>query len=346
MLNEIRSGNPNAKITLLIATGCHRETTEAELISKFGEDIVRHEKIIVHDCDDIENLVDIGTLPSGGRCLINRIAYESDLLVSEGFIEPHFFAGFSGGRKSVLPGIAARDTVMSNHCSEFINNSSARTGNLLDNPIHNDMVWAAKKARLAYIVNVVINSEKNIIHAVAGHMETAHLSGCNFLSELCQVKPVFSDIVITTNGGYPLDQNIYQAVKGMTAAEATVNEGGVIIMLAKSENGHGGENFFHQLADQPDITITQRIFLERERNETQPDQWQTQILIRILMHSKLIYISDVPDDIVSAMHMIPAHSIDNALQIADCILNKPDAKITAIPNGVSVIVKYNCDTLI
>ncbi|NLW73378.1 MAG: nickel-dependent lactate racemase [Clostridiales bacterium] len=338
MLEEIRAGNPHAEITILISTGCHRETTREELVRKFGEDIVERERIVIHDCDDTANLVDIGRLPSGGRCIINRLAYEADLLVSEGFIEPHFFAGFSGGRKSVLSGIAARRTVLANHCSEFINSKYARTGNLENNPIHADMLWAAKQAGLAFIVNVVINSKKEVIYAVAGNTETAHLTGCRFLSGLCRVEPVFSDIVITSNGGYPLDQNIYQAVKGMTAAEATVNEGGVIIMLAESEDGHGGEDFYHQLADEPDILKTEAEFLSRGREETVPDQWQSQIFIRILKRARVIYISDAPDDMVRAMHMIPAHSIEEALDMARRIIGKPDAKITAIPDGVSVIV--------
>jgi nickel-dependent lactate racemase len=338
MLEEIRAGNPHAEITILISTGCHRETTREELVRKFGEEIVERERIVIHDCDDTANLTDIGRLPSGGRCIINRLAYEADLLVAEGFIEPHFFAGFSGGRKSVLPGTAARKTVLANHCSEFINSKFARTGNLENNPIHADMLWAAKQAGLAFIVNVVINSKKEVIYAVAGNTETAHLAGCRFLSGLCRVEPVFSDIVISSNGGYPLDQNIYQAVKGMTAAEATVNEGGVIIMLAESEDGHGGEDFYHQLADEPDILKTEAKFLSRGREETVPDQWQSQILIRILKRARVIYISDAPDDMVRAMHMIPAHSIEEALDMARRILGNPHAKITAIPDGVSVIV--------
>ncbi len=128
MLAEIRSASPDSKITILIATGCHRGTTRDELVSKFGEDIVDNENIYIHDCDDSEMLVDIGMLPSGGRCEINRIAYEADLLIAEGFIEPHLFAGFSGGRKSVLPGICSRDTVMANHCSEFIAHERAHAG--------------------------------------------------------------------------------------------------------------------------------------------------------------------------------------------------------------------------
>ena len=337
MLAEIRAGSPDAEITILIATGCHRGTTKDELIAKFGEEIVKNEKIHIHDCDDRDMLVNIGTLPSGGQCEINRLAYEADLLVSEGFIEPHFFAGFSGGRKSVLPGVAGRKTVLANHCSEFIDHSRARTGILEGNPIHADMLWAAKTAKLAYIVNVVLDSEKNVIYAVAGEPEAAHKQGTDFLFSLCGAKAVESDIVITTNGGYPLDQNVYQAVKGMTAAEATVKKGGVIIMLARSGDGIGGDHFYHQLADEPDIDKTMREFLSRGRDETVPDQWQTQILLRILGHASVIYVSEMPDDVVEKMHMIPAHSLAQAIEKAKGMVGE-GAKIAAIPDGVSVMV--------
>ena len=338
MLAEIREGNPNAEITILIATGCHRGTTKEELIAKFGEEIVEKENIYIHDCLENEKLVNIGTLPSGGVCEINSIAAEADLLVSEGFIEPHFFAGFSGGRKSVLPGIAGRDTVLANHCSEFIANPNARTGILKDNPIHADMQWAAKQAKLTFIVNVVLNAEKEVIYAVAGDLEAAHKKGTDFLFSLCGAKAVDADIVISTNGGYPLDQNVYQAVKGMTAAEATVRESGVIIMLASSSDGHGGEHFYHLLADEENIAKQMENFLSHGRNETVPDQWQAQILLRILMKATVIYVSDQTDEFIEKLHMIPAHSIDEAIGIAKKVLGKEDVKIAAIPDGVAVMV--------
>ncbi len=339
MLAEIRKGNPNADITILIATGCHRGTTKDELIAKFGEDIVNNEKIYIHDCDEREKLVNIGTLPSGGECEINSIAINADLLVAEGFIEPHFFAGFSGGRKSVLPGIAGRTTVLANHCSEFIDSEHSRTGILENNPIHNDMLWAAEQAKLAFIVNVVLNGDKEVIFATAGDFCEAHKKGTDFLSSLCGVEAVPADVVISTNGGYPLDQNVYQAVKGMTAAEATVKEGGVIIMLARSNDGIGGDHFYHQLADERDINKTMEVFLSRDRSETVPDQWQTQIMLRILMRATVIYVSEMPDDKVSQMHMIPAKSLGDAINRAKEILGKEDIKIVAIPDGVSVIVE-------
>ncbi len=339
MLDEIRRGNPNADITILIATGCHRGTTLNELEAKFGPEIVKNEKIYVHDCDERDNLVNIGTLPSGGDCEISRLAYEADLLVAEGFIEPHFFAGFSGGRKSVLPGVAGRKTVLANHCSEFIANEYARTGVLDNNPIHRDMLYAAKKAQLAFIVNVVLNADKKVIYAVAGDAEKAHKKGTDFLFSLCGAESAPADIVISTNGGYPLDQNVYQAVKGMTAAEATVKDGGVIIMLARSNDGIGGDHFYHQLADEPDIRKTMNVFLSRGRNETVPDQWQTQIFLRILMKATVIYVSEVDDVTVRNMHMISAHCIDEALKIAKEIVKTDSPSIVAIPDGVSVMVK-------
>ena len=337
MLREIRKGNPDADITILISTGYHRGTTQEELISKFGEEIVANEKIVVHDCDN-SPLVHIGTLPSGGDLIINKLVVDADLVCAEGFIEPHFFAGFSGARKSILPGIASRTTVMANHCSEFIADPHARTGLLKGNPIHKDMVFAARTAKLAFICNVVINAEKEAIFAVAGDMEAAHEVGCEFLSSLCKVDAKPADIVISTNGGYPLDQNIYQAVKGMTAAEATVKPGGVIIMLAKSNDGHGGEHFYHQMADEPDIEKTLALFLSRGRNETVPDQWQTQIFIRVLQRATVVYMSDAPDDMVRGLHMIPVHSLEEAMKVAEEIVGKKDATVTAIPDGVSVMV--------
>ena len=338
MLEAIRQGNPEAEITILIATGCHRGTTKEELVNKFGEEIVKNEKIHIHDCDDHSLLTLVGAMPSGAPCEINSLAAEADLLVAEGFIEPHFFAGYSGGRKSVMPGIAGRSTVLGNHCSEFIDDPYARTGILKNNPIHRDMLWAAKAAKLTYIVNVVLNGEKEVIHAVAGDLEAAHRAGVDFLASLCGVKGHASDIVVTTNGGYPLDQNMYQAVKGMTAAEAAVRKDGVIIMLAHSGDGIGGDHFYHQLADEPDIEKTMAVFRSRSRGETVPDQWQTQIMLRVLMHARVIYVSEMEDSIVRDMHMTPAHSIAEALALAKEMSGMENPTVTAIPDGIAVIV--------
>jgi nickel-dependent lactate racemase len=200
------------------------------------------------------------------------------------------------------------------------------------------MLWAAKQVGLQFILNVVLNGEKDVIYAVAGEVESAHKQGTDFLSSLCGAKAVPADVVISTNGGYPLDQNVYQAVKGMTAAEAVVKPGGVIIMLAKSGDGIGGDHFYHQLADEPDIHKTMAAFLSRDRQETVPDQWQTQILLRVLMGAKVIYVSEMADEIIEKMHMIPAHSLEEAVARAKALVGTPNPRITAIPDGVSVMV--------
>ena len=337
MLKAIRRGNPNAKITILIATGCHRGTTKAELVEKFGPEIVEREKIVIHDCAAEADMVTIGTLPSGGCLRINRIAAEADLLVSEGFIEPHFFAGFSGGRKSVLPGIAARETVYWNHNAEFIASPLARTGILEGNPIHRDMLYAARKAKLAFICNVVINAEHRVVGAFAGDCEQAHVAGTEFLKGLCQCRKVPADIVITSNNGYPLDQNIYQAVKGMTAGEASCKDGGVIIMAAACNDGHGGGSFMKTMTQD----LTPARILEQiqatPKKDTVPDQWESQILARILSKFHVVLISEADPALVKAMKMHPAQDLSQALQIAEGLLSK-QGSITVIPEGISTII--------
>jgi nickel-dependent lactate racemase len=337
MLGEIRRGCPDADITILIATGCHRETARGELENKFGAEILGREKVIVHDCDS-PGMVNLGKLPSGGDIILNRLAAEADLLLAEGFIEPHFFAGFSGGRKSVLPGVAGRKTVVYNHNAEFIDHPRARTGIIDGNPIHIDMLYAARLARLAFICNVVIDAEKKVIRAVSGDCDLAHREGAAFLSGKCGVKALPADIAISTNGGYPLDQNIYQAVKGMTAAEATVKKGGVIIHLSKSDDGHGAPEFYKTFAEEKNLDRMLDTFKKTPKEQTRVDQWQSQIFARVLQHARVIYVSAAPDDMVRDLHMMPAHSIEEAVKKAEDLLGNPEASITAVPDGVSVMV--------
>lgn len=340
MLAEIREGNPDADITLLVATGCHRNSSKDELVFKLGEEIFNNEKIYIHDCDDEEMLVTLDEkLPSGGDIVVNKIAAEADLLVAEGFIEPHFFAGFSGGRKSVFPGCCSRKTVMYNHNSEFIDSQYSRTGNLENNPIHKDMVAAARALGLCYVVNVVINSEKKVIHAVAGDLEKAHETGTNWLKDKAGVERKEADIAITSNGGYPLDQNIYQTVKSMTAAEATLKDDGVIIVCSESGDGTGGDAFHNAFLEERDIEKLYKGFLDTPKIETIPDQWESQILCRILLKAKaVIYVSDYDSKILEDFHFIPVKTLDEAMEKADELMGK-ESTVTVIPDGIAVIVK-------
>lgn len=339
ILERLRRGSPEIDITILVATGFHRATTRKELIEKLGEDIVRNEKIVVHDSRDESSLISLGKLPSGGELIINRLAVETELLVAEGFIEPHFFAGFSGGRKSVLPGIASAKTVLANHCAEFIQNPHARAGILENNPIHRDMVFAAEKAGLEFIVNVVLGPDKEIIKAFAGHFTLAHEAGCRYLASHCMVKVPVADIVITGNGGYPLDQNIYQAVKGMTAGNEICRPGGVIIMVAACSDGHGGKSFYDTMANAAcPMEIIKRV-KDVPRDETEPDQWEYQILANILARHKVIIVtSDCDPAIIKAMHMEHAFTLKEAISTALNITGR-NAKTVVIPDGVSVIVE-------
>ena len=336
MLKEIREGNPLADITLLIATGCHRETTREELAEKFGEEIVSNEKILVHDCLT-GPFVSLGTLPSGGELRINETAAKADLLIAEGFIEPHFFAGYSGGRKSVLPGVAAAQTVWGNHCSKLIADPNSRCGILSGNPIHEDMAAAAGMANLKFIVNVVINSKKEVIGSFAGDGDNAHLAGCRFLDELCRSQVEKADIVVTTNNGYPLDQNIYQSVKGMTTAEAACKPGGIIIIAAECGDGIGGDEFYRTFKNHESAEAVMNDILNTPQDKTVPDQWQSQIFARVLMNHPVIFVSSAEENIVRDFHMIPAGSVEEAIRIAD-EMTENKGKILVIPEGISNIL--------
>ncbi len=339
MLTEIRKGNPEANIKLLIATGFHRPTTEKELKDKFGSEIVKQEEIIIHHSEKSQDMVEVGTLPSGVKLELNKHAVEADLLLAEGFIEPHFFAGFSGGRKSVLPGVASRETVLGNHCGEFIAHENARTGILEGNPMHKDMLYAAEKAELEFIVNVAINEDKEIINAFAGDYRQAHEEGCEFVADLAGVKAAPADIVITTNGGYPLDQNIYQSVKGMTAAEATCKDNGVIIIAAECSDGHGGEGFYNTFLEADSVQQIREDIKSRDMSETVPDQWESQILARILDKFEVIMITAASEEMVENMYMHKAKSMEEAISLAEEMVEGVDSSITVIPDGVAVVVE-------
>ena len=341
MIGELREGNPDIQITLLVATGFHRGTTVEELRAKLGDELYEEFKdhIVVHNAHDPESNVKVGVLPSGPDCILDKVAVNASLLVAEGFIEPHFFAGFSGGRKSVLPGIADAVTVMGNHCSKFIDHPCSRTGILDGNPMHEDMLAAARMAKLAYIVNVVIDENKKTVAAFAGNFETAHRRGCDFVSRYVCVKPAPADIVITTNGGYPLDQNAYQSPKGMTAAEATVKEGGVIIMLASCVDGNGGDYFYHIIVDEPDIETAYQKFLATPQEKTAPDQWCSQIFARIARKYTVIFVAEPEQrEMIEGLKVTYAPTLEEAYRLARSIKGE-NASLTCIPNGISVVVR-------
>ena len=341
MLAELREGSPDIDVTLLVATGYHRGSTEGELRAKLGDDIYERERIVMHDARDAAANVDIGVLPSGARLVIDRLAAETELLVAEGFIEPHFFAGFSGGRKSVLPGVCDQVTVLGNHCSKFIASPYARTGILEGNPLHTDMLEACRLARLAYIVNVLIDEEKKVAAAFAGHPIRAHEAGCALLLDYCRVSPRRKgDIVLTSNGGYPLDQNTYQSVKGLTAAEAAAAEGAVLIMVSSCSDGAGGDSFYRALRDCATPQTLMDEILATPQDQTKPDQWEYQILARIMCKHRIIFVTDPSHRQATLdMKLEWAATVDEAMAMAQEAKGE-EAHLVVIPNGISVMV---CD---
>ena len=336
MLAELRQGSPDIDVTLLVATGFHRPTSKDELIQKLGEKIVAEEKIVIHDSQDPASNVEIGVLPSGARLVIDKVAAETELLVSEGFIEPHFFAGFSGGRKSILPGICSQETVNENHSYKAISSPYANTGVLEHNPIHEDMLAAAKMVNVQFIFNVALDGQKKIIAAWAGDLEKAHAEGVAFIRKWSQCPSITGDIVVTSNGGYPLDQNLYQSPKAVATAEACAGEDGVIIMCCSCADGMGGTHF-EKLITMGTVDEIDGYLSKIPPKETIPEQWCPQIYARILKKHPVILVTTYlkPEEVRKA-NMIPASTPDEALEIAYQMKGR-DASVVVIPDGVSVL---------
>lgn len=336
LLGEIRRGSPDADITILIATGLHRATTEEEQRRMFGDAVVDNEKIVVHDAFRDEDMHRVCVLPSGAEFVVNRLAVDCELLVTEGFIEPHFFAGFSGGRKSILPGICSQETVNENHSYRAIDHANAAPGVTAGNPIHEDMVYAARRVNVQFILNVALDGEKKIIAAFAGDLVEAHERGCEFIRELSRVPSVTGDIVITSNGGYPLDQNLYQSPKAVATAEACAGEDGVIIMCASCIDGFGGTHFEKLMLSGTIDELSEKLS-KIPPKETIPEMWCAQIFTRIMKKHKIILVTTYLDhEMVRRVNMIPASTPDEALAMAYGIKGK-DARAVVIPDGVAAL---------
>jgi len=336
LLAEIRSTAPDAKITILIATGLHRATTKEEQRRMFGDEIVDKEEIAINDAFNPDQFTNVCTLPSGADFAVNKLALNCDLLICEGFIEPHFFAGFSGGRKSILPGICSEVTVNENHSYKAISSPYANTGVLEHNPIHEDMIFAARKVNVQFIFNVALDGEKKIIAAWAGDLEKAHSEGVAFVRKWSQCPNISGDIVITSNGGYPLDQNLYQSPKAVATAEACAGEDGVIIMCCSCVDGMGGTNFA-QLITMGKIEEIDTYLAGIPPQETIAEQWCPQIYARILKkHPVILVTTFLNHEEITKANMIPAATPDEALALAYKMKGQ-NAKVVIIPDGVSVL---------
>ena len=239
VLAEIEAaGVARHDITLLNALGTHRQQTEAELRGMLGSEISDRYRCVQHNAFDDDQLVSLGATSLGHPVRLNRHLMEADVKILTGFIEPHFFAGFSGGPKGVLPALAGMESVFTNHGYEMIAHGNATWGVTQGNPIWEEMLEIALLVQPLFLLNVTLNIRRQITGVFAGDLRQAHAAGCASVREHAMVKvrePY--DVVLTSNSGYPLDQNLYQTVKGMSAANRIVREGGAIIMAAACADG-------------------------------------------------------------------------------------------------------------
>ena len=339
LLSAIRKGSPEADVTILIGVGCHRSSTAEEIERKFGSALAARERILNHDPRDASGLVSLGSLPSGGELVISRAAAEADLLVADGFIEPHQFAGFSGGRKSVLPGVAALETVLASHNAEFTVHPKARPGSLDGNPFQTDMVFAARAAKLAFILNVTLDSSKRVEAAFAGDLEAAHLAGCEHVLERCAVKAAPAPIVVTSNGGYPLDQNIYQATKSIMAADLTCADSGVIVAVNECRDGHGSESFLRAFRQAASLESLLGEIEARGRSGTIADQWVIQLTASILVRRKVVMVTEASREHLKDLGIVWSPDLESAMRLAEEMAGDPMAPVTVLPAAVSVVIR-------
>ncbi len=331
ILCELERIVPRHQITILVALGLHPPLDAEALRRLLGPEVVDNYRVLNHDPNSVVN---IGTTTRGTPVDINPLVAEADFCMSTGFIEPHFFAGFSGGRKSIAPGVFGLKSAYVNHGYQMISHPSARAGVLAGNPIHEDMVEQARMAGLKFIVNVLLNREKQITHVFAGDPVEAHEVGCRAALERVGA-PVNHrvDIVLTTNSGAPLDLDLYQTVKGMDNGSLVARDGGIVIVASSCSAGAGPQSFVdvHASCANP-IEVMQMI----RREEPLGVQWQNQILARIQMRNDIMLKCELDSDLVRRMGIKPIDDIGAALETAIARMG-PDAEIGVIPEGPLVL---------
>ena len=308
LLDEL-GAHAASRMDVLVATGLHRPTRDDELDRMLGSKLRRQLQVINHAAHDESSLREIGRTSSGRPVLINRRYLDADVRVTLGLIEPHFFAGFSGGAKLILPGVAGEASILRNHDAEMIGHPNARWGRLAGNPIHREQREAARLAGCEFSVNVTIAGDGAITGVFAGALEAAHDAGCEAALQAA-MQPVDGpyDVVITTNGGHPLDLNLYQAVKGMDAAAQIVRPGGHIVMAAECREGAGHGDFVHMLSAHETPGSMLRAIQDAPR--VRGDQWQNQIFGRVLTSATVhLHADGLTDDEIRDAHCVPCSDV-------------------------------------
>ncbi len=333
------AGIPREGITILIATGTHRPNEGDELKKLVGADIARNFRCVNHFCTEQESLVDLGTSPNGVPIQLNKLYVEAELKITLGMIEPHFMAGFAGGRKMVMPGVAGLDSIMAWHSPKFLEHPLATNGSVEGNPVHEEALAICKLCPPDFIIDVALNEQKRPWAVFAGHFENAWLRGVAAVRETTQdwVEEAV-DVVVTTCGGFPLDLTYYQTVKGMVGALPIVKEGGWIVIASACEEGIGNAHFKEALFELDRIdNLVERM----ESGDWTPvaDQWQIEELAKAARSAKIAMITKgISPEECRQIFAEPFPTVEAAL---DHIRQEYDRPITvaAIPKGPYVIAR-------
>src|SRR5258706_7655799 len=323
---------PRENIVLINQLGTHRPNTREELEALLTPEVVRDYCVINHEPENPAALVQLGATRSGTPALINRKFIEADVRIVTGFIEPHFFAGFSGGPKGIMPGVAGLETEVSNHGAKNIGDSKSSFGITEGNPIWEEMRDIALRVGPSFLLNVALNEQRQITGVFAGDLIAAHKVGYEFVRKSAMQKfDAPFDVVVTTNSGYPLDQNLYQAVKGMSAGARVIKEGGTLIMACECREGVPGDCWLDRIlrsATSPEEILT-RLATPGFR---QPEQWQAQIQALIQRKTRVPLYSSLPESTVRAVHLTPCRDISAA--VSDLLRQQTNgARVAVLPQG-------------
>jgi len=325
-------GGPNDNITLLNQLGTHRPNTRQELETMLTPEVVANYRVLNHEPENPDSLVQVGTTADGTPALLNRHIVEADLRIVTGFIEPHFFAGFSGGVKGIMPGCAGLETVMSNHGAKNIGDPRATFGITDGNPLWEELRDIALKAGPSFMLNVTLNEQRDITNVFAGDILEAHRTGCAFVknSAMQRVEQPF-DIVVTTNSGYPLDLNLYQGVKGMSAGARVLKEGGTLILAAECREGVPGGSPLDELLRSA-TSIEEVLTMLSTPGFVRPEQWQAQIQALVQRKAEVLVHSLLDKETVAACHLKSCPDISaevtNRLNAVG-----PEARVAVLPQG-------------
>jgi nickel-dependent lactate racemase len=337
LLTELTAaGVPDDRIVLLNALGTHRPQTDEELVSMLGPEVVDRFRIVQHDAWDDENLVAVGRNQAGRMVRVNRAYIEASVRILTGFVEPHFFAGFSGGPKAVLPGVADVDAILDNHGAAMLSHPGSTWATTVGNPLWEEIRDVVAGTQPTFLLNVALNRERAITGVFAGSVGPAHRAAVAFVRERA-MQPVseFFDIVITSNSGYPLDLNLYQAVKGMSAAAQIVKPGGDIIIAAECWDGLPDHGEYGRLLREADSVedLLATILTPGFRCH---DQWEAQIQAQIQQRARVhVYADGLDDAQLRAAMVEPCNAIEAT--VASLRRENPGATIAVLPEGPQTV---------